>query len=205
MDHPALDLIQQRTSVNRFDSTHTLDDATLQELVLHATQAPSAYNAQNWRFIAVRSAEHKARLCEMAYGQPKVRDAAVTFIVCGNLNPHVTLRQRLQPFVDAGHVAATAADAMAASATRSYAGQPQMQRDEAIRSAALAAMTLMHAAQAMGLASGPMIGFDPDQVHAGFALAADEIPALLVTVGRAAPGNWPRKPRQPVAEVLSIV
>lgn len=205
MDHPALDLIHQRTSVNRFDPSFVLDDAAIQALVHHASQAPSAYNAQNWRFIAVRTAEHKARLCEMAYGQPKVRDASVTFIVCGNLNPHVGLRQRLQPFVDAGHVDAAAADGMAAGAVRSYAGQPQMQRDEAIRSASLAAMTLMHAAQAMGLSSGPMIGFDPQQVQAGFGLGADEIPALLVTVGRAAPGNWPRKPRRPVAEQLSIV
>ena len=69
--------------------------STIGQLVQHATQAPSAYNAQNWRFIAVRSAAQKARLCEMAYGQPKVRDAAVTFIVCGNLHPHIGLRQRL--------------------------------------------------------------------------------------------------------------
>lgn len=205
MDHPALALIHQRTSVNRFDPSFALDDASIEQLVQHAIQAPSAYNAQNWRFIAVRSAEHKARLCEMAYGQPKVREAAVTFIVCGNLNPHIGLRERLQPFVDAGHVPAAAADGMAASAARSYDGQPQMQRDEAIRSASLAAMTLMHAAQAMGLVSGPMIGFDPAQVQAGFGLGADELPALLVTVGRAAPGNWPRKPRRPVAQVLTIV
>lgn len=205
MNHPALDLIHQRTSVNHFDPAFELDDATIAALVHHATQAPSAYNAQNWRFIAVRTQAHKARLCEMAYGQPKVREASVTFIVCGNLNPHLTLRQRLQPLVDAGQVDAAAADGMAAGAARSYADQPQMQRDEAIRSASLAAMTLMHAAQALGLASGPMIGFDPQQVQAGFGLGADEVPALLVTVGRAAPGNWPRKPRRPVAELLSIV
>ena len=66
-------------------------------------------------------------------------------------------------------------------------------------------MTLMLAAQAMGLVSGPMIGFDPAQVRAGFGLGADEIPALFVTVGRPAPGNWPRKPRRPVSDVLDIV
>jgi nitroreductase len=134
-----------------------------------------------------------------------VQHASVTFIVCGRLRPHLGLRDAMQPFVAAGHVDAAAVDAMVGSATRGYADNPQMQRDEAIRSASLAAMTLMLAAQAMGLATGPMIGFDPDQVRAGFGLGADEIPALLVTVGRPAPGNWPRKPRRPASDVLQIV
>jgi len=205
MTHPALDLIVQRTSINRFDASHEIDDATLRELVRYAGEAPSAYNFQNWRFIAVRTSAMKARLCEMAYGQKKVAEASVTFIVCGRLRPHLGLRDALQPFMAAGHVDTAAVDGMVASATRGYADDLQMQRDEAIRSASLAAMTLMHAAQAMGLVSGPMIGFDPDRVHDGFALGEDEIPVLLLTVGRPAPGNWPRKPRREPADVLSIV
>jgi nitroreductase len=205
MTHPTLDLILQRTSVNRFDPSHTIADATIRELVRYAGEAPSAYNFQNWRFITVRTPEHKARLCEMAYGQKKVQEASVTFIVCGRLRPHLGLRDAMQPFVAAGHVDAAAVDAMVGSATRGYSDEPQMQRDEALRSASLAAMTLMLAAQAMGLVSGPMIGFDPAQVRDGFGLSADEIPALLVTVGRPAPGNWPRKPRRPVSDVLAIV
>lgn len=205
MTHLALELILQRTSVNRFDATHVLDDATLHELVRYASEAPSAYNAQNWRFVAVRTPAEKARLCAMAYGQKKVEEAAVTFIVCGRLNPHLTLRTALAPWAAAGHVDQGVVDGMVNGATRTYADDPRLQRDEAIRSASLAAMTLMHAAQAMGLASGPMIGFDPDQVHAGFGLGPDDVPALLVTVGRPAAGNGPRKPRRPVAEVLQIV
>jgi nitroreductase len=205
MTHPALDLIVQRTSVNRFDPSYAIDDATIHELVRYASEAPSAYNFQNWRFIAVRTPEPKAELCDMAYGQQKVLEASVTFIVCGHLRPHLALRDAMQPFVSAGHVDRAAVDAMVGSASRGYADDPQMQRDEAIRSASLAAMTLMLAAQAMGLVSGPMIGFDPARVHAAFGLGADEIPALLVTVGRPAAGNWPRKPRRPASDVLAIV
>lgn len=205
MTHPALDLIVQRTSVNRFDPSHAIDEATIRELVRYASEAPSAYNFQNWRFIAVCTPARKALLCEIAYGQKKVQEASVTFIVCGRLRPHLALRDALQPFKNAGHVDAKTVDAMVASATQGYADDPQMQRDEAIRSASLAAMTLMLAAQAMGLVSGPMIGFDAARVRAEFGLGADEIPALLVTVGRPLEGNWPRKPRRPVSDVLDIV
>nr|WP_255719447.1 nitroreductase family protein [Pelomonas sp. P8] len=205
MNHPALDLILQRTSVNHFDQSFAVDDTTLTELVRYACQAPSAYNFQNWRFIAVRSAAEKARLCEMAYGQRKVQESSATFIVCGRLRPHLGVRDVMKSFQDTGHVDAETVEAMVDGAMQAYADDAQMQRDEAIRSASMAAMTLMIAAQAMGLVSGPMIGFDPDQVRAGFGLDDNELPALLVTIGRLAPGNWPRKPRRPTADVLTIV
>ncbi|MGB5798738.1 MAG: nitroreductase family protein, partial [Mesorhizobium sp.] len=64
--------------------------------------------------------------------------------------------------------------------------------------------TLIHAAGALGLASGPMAGFDAEGVARAFGLRANDVPVLLVAVGRAAPGNWPQKPRRPLAEVLEI-
>jgi hypothetical protein len=37
-----------------------------------------------------------------------------------------------------------------------------------------------------------------------FGLLRHEVPVMLVAVGRAAPGNWPQKPRRPLTEVLEI-
>lgn len=205
MKHPALALIEARTSINRFDAASDIDDEVIRDLVHYATQAPSAYNLQNWRFIAVKSADRKQVLMDAAYGQPKVGAAAVTFIVCGKLDPHAGALNAMQPFHEAGHISKEALHGWVEDAARSYRDDPAMQRDEAIRSASLAAMSLMLAAQAMGLASGPMIGFDPQAVKRAFDLGAQEIPVMLVAVGRAAAGNWPRKPRRDVGEVLSIV
>lgn len=205
MTHPALELLFQRVSANHFDPTATLDDATIHTLVDHATQAPSAYNAQNWRFIAVRSPQRKRDLMALAYGQPKVADAAVTFIVVGRLAPHRHLRSMWQPMIDAGHIPEEAVNSIVEQAHDAYAHDAGFQRDEAIRSASLAAMCLMVTAQALGFASGPMIGFDPVGVSQEFGLATEEVPVMLVAVGPSAPGNWPRKPRQPVDNVTSIV
>ncbi|WP_018313077.1 hypothetical protein [Cupriavidus sp. UYPR2.512] len=49
-----------------------------------------------------------------------------------------------------------------------YTENPTFQRDEAVRSGSLAAMTLMLAAQGKGLVSGPMIGFNAQQVSEAF-------------------------------------
>lgn len=203
MTHPAITLIQQRASSNHFDASHAMEDELIQHLVDMATRAPSAYNLQNWRYIAVRAPEAKQRLCELAYGQAKVASAAVTFIVCGLPPDAQSLGPRLRPFVESGHMSASMAAFWQEDAQRKYA-DPRQARDEAVRSASLGAATLMHAASALGLASSPMTGFEEAGVRRAFGLAEDELPVMLVPVGRAAPGNWPQKPRRPLSEVLEI-
>ncbi|KKX30446.1 nitroreductase family protein [Rhizobium sp. LC145] len=204
MTHPTITLIEKRVSANLFDPSHTLPAADIERLVGLATRAPTAYNLQNWRFIAVQSPEAKARLRAIAYGQKKVSDAAVTFILCGRLPDAATLPDRLRPFIQAGFMPPAMADAWREGADTQYGGS-QAARDEALRSATFGAATLIYAAEALGLSSSAIVGFDPDALREEFSLEPDEIPALLVAVGRAAEGNWPQKPRRPVSEVLDIL
>jgi len=201
--HPTLALIEQRISANRFDDSHSLADAEIARLVQLATRAPTAYNLQNWRFIAVRTPAAKARLRALAQDQAKVQEAAVCFIVCGVLADPEALAERLQPFVNEGFMPAAMAQGWLQAAQQQYASA-QAVRDEALRSASFGAMTLMHAAQAMGLASCAMTGFDAEGVTSSFGLAREEVPVMLVTVGRAAAGNWPQKPRRPLEQVLEF-
>ncbi|MGB6098124.1 MAG: nitroreductase family protein [Comamonas thiooxydans] len=201
--HPTLALIEQRISANRFDDSHSLADAEIARLVQLATRAPTAYNLQNWRFIAVRTPAVKARLRALAQDQAKVQEAAVCFIVCGVLADPEALAERLQPFVDGGFMPAAMAQGWLQAAQQQYASA-QAVRDEALRSASFGAMTLMHAAQAMGLGSCAMTGFDAEGVTSSFGLAREEVPVMLVTVGRAAAGNWPQKPRRPLEQVLEF-
>ena len=49
-----------------------------------------------------------------------------------------------------------------------------------------------------------MIGFDAEAVAREFELAEDEVPVMLLSVGAERPGNWPQKPRRPVADVLKF-
>ncbi len=197
-------LIESRSAVSHFDSSRTMSEAQIAELVRLATLAPSAYNFQNWKFIAVRSPEAKARLLTVANNQQKVRDAAVTFIVCGTLAAHEGLAAALQPAIDAGIVPPSMLQGWQDMAQGAHQDNPQLQRDEAVRSASLAAMTLILAAEGMGLATCPMGGFDAQGVAREFGLAAHELPVMLVTVGHTAPGNWPQKPRKPLADVMAF-
>ena len=200
----AFEALKQRTSVNHIDKTRTLSDAQIKELVGYATDAPSSFNIQHWRFIAVRDKANQEKLKGLAYNQAKVADAAVTFIILGDTRGHEKLPQAFAPLVAGGGMDQKSLDGLIGMANGFYQGNEQSSRDEAIRSGALAAMNLMTAAQAMGLVSAPMIGFDPIGVKKEFNIPEHYLPVMLIAVGYAAPGNWPKKPRFSVDQVLSF-
>lgn len=200
----ALQLIKERISANKFDTTRKLTESEIKELVSYAAESPSAYNIQNWRFIALTNQEDKERLKAVSYNQQKVVDAAVTFIVLGDLRGYEKLSDILGRSVQNGILPQALADGWTSGASGAYSSNPQFARDEAIRSAAFAAMTLMIAAQAKGLVSGPMIGFDPEGVKREFHIPDRYVPVMLLTVGYEAPGNFPRKSRLDVEEVLAF-
>jgi nitroreductase len=197
-------LLKQRISATKFDPTKSLTVDDIRELVACAIEAPSSYNLQHWRFVAVTKPDDKQRLMQVANGQVKVVEAAVTFIVLGDLKAIEKLSDIWSRFVQTGAVDQSFADGRVEAARRFYNTNAQLIRDEAIRSASLAAMTLMIAAQAKGWVSGSMIGFDPDGVKREFGIADRYVPVMLLPVGYAAPGNLSRKPRLTVDEVLAF-
>jgi nitroreductase len=81
---------------------------------------------------------------------------------------------------------------------------PSKARDEAIRSASLAAMTMMLAAEARGLVSGALTGFDPAQVSDSFGIEDRFLPVMLLAVGYPAGAAGVQMPRMDVADVLAI-
>src|SRR5690242_6473912 len=164
MINAVIECILSRSAVKYYDPAATLSDEQIRELVRIGTTAPTSFHLQNWRFIAVRTPEAKARLRPLAWNQPAVTDAAVTFIVCGQLADSSIIPERLAPVVEAGIMPAEMVPDWEIPARGLYSGYPQRQRDEAIRTATFGAAAMMYAARSMGLGSTPMIGFDAEAV-----------------------------------------
>ncbi len=199
-----VETLKARTSANNFDKEKSLSEKEIMAIVSLATEAPSSFNIQHWRFVAVNDKPTQEKLKAAAYGQPKVADAAVTFVVLGDLKGVDKLSDAFAPMIKAGKMDQKSFDGLLGMANGMYKDNPANARDEAIRSASLASMNLMIAAQAHGFASAPMIGFDPEAVKKIIHASDRYLPVMLIAVGPAAPGNWPRKPRFPVEQVLSF-
>lgn len=207
MSTNTLDSLKHRVSANAFDTTKTLSKAEIEDLVSYALEAPSSFNIQHTRFIAVVDAAQKEKLKGLSWNQAKVSDAAVTFIVLGDTLGHEKLPDLMGRAVKAGIVEQGVADWFVSGAAGFYSNytNQQLVRDEVMRSASFAAMNLMLAADAKGLVSGPMIGFDSAGVQKAFNIPERYVPVLTLAVGYAKEGgNWPRKPRLTVAETLAF-
>lgn len=190
--------IRSRRSIKSFDPDHEIDDATLAEIFELVTRAPSSFNLQHWRFVVVRDPARKDQLKAASYGQKHVGEASAVVVVAAKPGAHEDADRVQQHVPDANQ-----REDLTKLIHGFYAGKPEFQRDEAIRSASLAAMTLMLVAQARGLATCPMIGFDPRQVTDIVGLKEGCFPVMLVVLGKAAGEPFPTS-RLPLGEVVSL-
>jgi nitroreductase len=78
-----LAFLRTRSSVREF-SPEILDPATVDEIVIAASSAPSAGNREGWDVVVVTDEEIRRELSEAALGQVHVAEAPVVFVVCAN-------------------------------------------------------------------------------------------------------------------------
>ena len=191
--------ILSRRSIRDFDPDHEIDDATLREIFELVTHTPSSFNLQHWRFVVVRDQARKDRLRTASFGQQHVGEASAVVVVAARLDAHEDAA-RVQ-----GHVPDDQQRADLVKMIQGfYSGKPQFQRDEAIRTASLAAMTLMLVAQSKGLATCPMIGFDPAQVTEIAELEDNCFPVMLVVLGKPRASKPLPTSRLPLTDVLEL-
>jgi len=159
--------------------------------------APTAWNIQNWRFVLVRDAELRRQIRAAAWDQAQVTDASLLVVLTADLKAW-----RKEPGRYWRNAAAEVRDWLVGAMTQFYEGRDWLQRDEAMRSSGLAAMTLMLAAQEMGYQSGPMDGFDFDAVARLINLPQDHVLAMFVVIGKGVREAMPRGGQLAMDEVV---
>ncbi len=73
--------ISGRRSIRAYKNT-TIEEEKLRKVLEAGRLAPSASNRQEWRFIAVRDAETRAKLADATYGQRWVEQAPAIIVAC---------------------------------------------------------------------------------------------------------------------------
>jgi nitroreductase len=189
--------IETRRSVKHFDPAHKMTDAEVEKLLGLAMLAPTAFNIQNWRFVAVREPQLRADIRQAAWDQSQVTDASLLLVLCADIKswdkqPARYWRNAAQPVQDF----------MVPAIGQYYGGKDQIQRDEAMRSCGIAAMAMMLAAKEMGYDSCPMDGFDFDAVAKLINLPQDHIITMMLTIGKATQPAWPRGGQLAMNEVV---
>jgi nitroreductase len=198
-----LEAIRDRRAVNFFDPGYAMTREQIVELLETAALAPSSFNLQPWKVVAVTTSEGKKKLRECAFGQPKVEEASVTFIVTGDpgaLEEHID--PVLDRMVELGYMPEEGKAKTRPMPFNLYGTPDSLARKLfAAKNGALFAMNLMIAARGLGYETHPMDGFDEVKVKEAFRIPATYLIPVLVAVGKLRPGVTllPRGLRFPVA------
>jgi nitroreductase len=192
LDDAALDqLFRAARSVHAFNGD-PVTDATLRRLYDLLKWGPTAFNTQPARYVFVRSDEAKRRLAPALSNsnRDKTLSAPATVIVAYDTRFYELLPRQ---FPDANLLDLFSTD---------Y----QLVQTTAFRNGTLQGAYLLIAARALGLAVGPMSGFDPEAVNREFFPDGRYRANFLANMGYgAAASGRPRGPRLEFAEVAQLL
>ncbi|WP_041231617.1 nitroreductase family protein [Deinococcus peraridilitoris] len=179
--------IETRRSIRQFEQA-PLDQGDLREILRLAGLAPSAWNAQTWRFAVVQSPELRAQLQEAAYGQPQVTSAPAVIVLYSDMEEVLaTARETAHPGMGeegAAQQEQTFQNAFGAMSVEQRAAWANAQANIALG-------YLMIAARGLGYDTVPMLGFQPDKVRELLGLPAHAQIAALLPIGRRAHEGFP--------------
>lgn len=179
--------ITTRRSIRKFVQ-EPLDRDDLREILRLASLAPSAWNAQTWRFAVVQDPVLKERLREAAYGQAQVTSAPAVIVVYSDMEDTLaTVEETAHPGRgDAGR------SAQRKTFDGAFGAQEVAQRGQwGLTQANIAFAFLMIAARGLGYDTVPMLGFDPERVKAILGLPPHVQFAGLLPLGKRAEEGHP--------------
>jgi nitroreductase len=191
------DAIELRRSVKHYDASHSMSDAEVEQLMSLALLSPTAFNIQNWRFVLVRDPELRKQVRAVSWDQAQVTEASLLVVLTADLKSWARQPERYWR-----NAPKEVQDYLVPAIHNYYNGKDQVQRDEAMRSCGMAAMTLMLSAKAMGYDSCPMDGFDFDAVGKLINLPQDHVVAMFVAIGKPLQPARARGGQLPLDEIV---
>ena len=189
--------IQERRAEKIFDPAFVISAEEAIGLLQTAILSPTAFNLQNWRIVQVKDPALRRKIREVAWNQDKVTDASLLFVLCADLN--AWSREPARYWAGAPKMYQ---DMLIPAIDGYYRDKPQVQRDEAMRSCGLIAMSIMLLAQEQGWNSCPMDGFDFEAVGKLINLPEDHAISMMIVVGRRAQDSFPRAGKLPLKDVF---
>lgn len=190
-------VVEARRSIKHYDPGARVCESDFRRIMDAVLLSPTSYNIQHWRFIRVTDTAVRQQVEAAAWGQTQITQASELIIVCADPRAWDKTPERYWANSDADTRAM-----MVAMMRDFYRGREQLQRDEAIRSCAIAAQTLMLSAKALGYDTCPMIGFDEHQLAEIIALPEGYLIGMIVTLGKAVQAAYPRAGQLSLTEVM---
>ncbi len=182
--------LRERRATPHFDST-PIPKEDLKKIIDAGLEAPSGYNLQPWRFVVVRDPEERKKLRAAAMNQPKVEEAPVVIVACGD--PQGWSKGDLEEMLRMGNehgfpatgndMARKAVTGLLGGKAGTAAGIDQDIRIWLNRHVMIAVATMMWMAEVLGYDTSPMEGFFEDKVKETLGIPAEIKVVALLAIG----------------------
>ncbi len=193
-----IDAIYKRRAIKAFDPEHQLTAEEETQLLEATIQAPTSFNIQHWRLVLLKDPELRQKIRkELGNDQAQMTDASLLVLFTADVKAWTKSPERYW-----ANAPKEIADLLVGWMGPFHEGREWLQRDEAQRSIGMAMQTLMLAAQDMGYASCPMIGFDIEKVAELIKLPEDHVMGAMVAVGKGTQDPWPKPGQLPLSEIV---
>ncbi len=192
------ELLNKRFATKAFDVTKKVSEEDLTYVLEAARLSCSSANTQPWKILVVTNPEVRAKLREVAYGQPQVTEASHLLVVTTMRDPMVRINRNVEL------ITAMAGEEKAKAYLNMVMGwvSPDPEKSEAwlARQTYLALQAMILAAAERGLDSCPMEGFDAAKANEILGLT-DASATTFLPLGYAAQPGLP-KVRVPLEEIV---
>ena len=219
--------LARRRRATRHFSQQPLERKLIERLLLTAQWAPSGYNLQPTRFVVVADPLIRSRIRRACMNQQPVEEAPLVIVFAGDHQASHRLEETLESDLASGAITVEYANflrkivrlmfkqgplglnwfwkATLIPLARVFVPIPQImavhKRFWLAKQAMLCAMNFMLAAEAAGLGTVPMEGFDAGRLRRALDLPPSWEPILVVPVGYANSGPV-KKTRLPLERVM---
>jgi nitroreductase len=193
------DIVIQRRATPHFTS-EPVPGEVIDTALSVASQAPSGYNLQPWRFLVLTDAEQREKLRAAAFGQEKIGEAPLMIVAMAGRSDwqsradDIFRTRAARTGTDWAQVVPVKQGALA------FVGKlpPGVWEN---RQVMIAFTYLLLAFEFQGWDTAPMEGFDAAAVRRAFALPDDTEVVALLAVGRAREHDPVHPGRLPVSEI----
>lgn len=171
---------ERRRSIRAFEP-EAIPREVLTQILDVVRLAPSAFNIQPWRFIAVESPELKSELAAAAYNQRQVHSAPTVLVLYTDMADALDrVDELLHPGMDDAQKSGVRATILKNFGMMT----PEAQETWAASQGNIALGYLLLAIESHGYQSSPMLGFDPEKVKTLLGLPANVRVPAIVAIGK---------------------
>lgn len=197
-------IFEERRSVNNFDVNKELSLDKFKEIIRLAGNAPSAFNLEPWRIIAVHSHEQKEILFNLGNKQPKLLEARYDLIIVGDREAYGPENPAWAELESMAGKDATKG-AMGAAAFL-YGSTEERKIKFAESNAGLLGMSIMYAAKSLDVDSHPLSGIDFQGIKETFKLKESEEAVMVIALGYHDDTNplYPRRNRKSYEDLVEF-